>query len=1245
MYNDKDQNKRQEEQNGESSSASSSLQNHQHNTAPSNLTSLFDPPSPSATRKGKKDEDNNGTAAGSSLQSMFAPPPGTTTTDVIFTSEALRTSPPSSSTKSIYSERTDAYAKTPPVSHLKPTLFQEPPIGHHHHHHQNDKTPVSSGSQLNSVILPPLVLPDTTPSSPTSQLSSLFETPVKTNKPVKVEPIASSTTISPLNSLFQPPLPSAKQKGGPRRILNNETTALLSGRDHDSNGYYKSNSRIDEGEEEDEITQSSARDDDPALLLATTSKRKRRIPDCGLGHPPTYAGAVMFLLYHVVFCLAQGSAIIRPHSSRPVLGIMAKMSTLGILVSGPFYILRLGLDIPALYPSVDLFLAPFMAKAAASIDESLAGRYPDGEDYPEEAFFGSFCVLVGIGMFLSGLFLHLGATVKLANLGAFLPYSVLCGFFSAVGVLLWALAFTVDTSGKNWKQVFFSGDSQLILESLIHHAPSLFMGIVMNILGPKNPFFVLLLLFVTWGLFYLVMFLTNTSLTQAQEAEWFWSKEQLVVDHDAIPFRVQPLCGVFAIFNLDDATVDWKAVWDGLDNMVALAFLYLLRSSIHASALKKNVANLVRRVPQKKEEVRGQNPQEDSEAEDDGSAITSKMLHSTVRTGTMLDSVRQTVQQVQWSLADDAKEIPNAVLSTHGPVELDPAIFEREDTATYTEVRAKPTKRTLEEIFVEYGYVLYIVALFGGFGCCPTISTSKTMYAIRADGLAPQLGSILLLLVFFLTDFDVVQYIPKAAFSSLLVLGAVDTLAVWFFDSFTKTLDVTEWLVVPSIVAFSLVIGFLNAVLVGVAISTFVFVGAFFRVGIVKFQATGKEIRSRIERSMEQCIVLNEHGDEMQFLVLQNYLFFGNAAKLCHYIFTMFEDVEMELEESNTDITVPPIPKVLLLDFSLTTGLDTSTVDIFNDIKEKCEENDCKLFLCGLTTRMRKALALGGIKPQAHLSRKMQTVRLFPDMDTGLGKAEDFLISLNAPTVRPGRTSPEISSGLSTKGFQTCLEKIDELHCQNFAESLVNLEPFVEPLELSPGAVLFESDGGVIRDEERGLFFIEVGTLKISRDSSMSLTLNRTRSYGHLGSVGAGSGSTGTISKRHARLQSLARSIGKSRLNADGTSSENFRLARIGPGWVIGTLENASGTQSPGIFTAMTRCRLYHLPFTTLQEIEKTNPLLVLQLYKMLSHLMAKKEEITSEHLSTLHTIMSSHANPKHLSSRMSSSSLSRGPG
>ena len=273
------------------------------------------------------------------------------------------------------------------------------------------------------------------------------------------------------------------------------------------------------------------------------------------------------------------------------------------------------------------------------------------------------------------------------------------------------------------------------------------------------------------------------------------------------------------------------------------------------------------------------------------------------------------------------------------------------------------------------------------------------------------------------------RYIPKTAFSSLLVLGAVDTLVVWFFGAFRKTQDIAEWLVVPLIAAFSLFVGFLNAVFLGIGISMFVFVASFFRVGVVKYSASGLEIRSRIERSVAQSAWLNENGDLCQVIVLQNYLFFGNACTILDYVATMFEEVDVA-QSQRLDFSIPPLPKILVLDLSLVTGMDTSTVDIFGEMLEFCRNNDCKLFFCGLSMRMKKGLDLGGIRPDTG-PRRESSVRFFSDLDTALGRAEDSLIitemngSETPRSFRRVRSSESLDSG---RGFRRALRQIDELH-------------------------------------------------------------------------------------------------------------------------------------------------------------------------------------------------------------------------
>jgi hypothetical protein len=65
---------------------------------------------------------------------------------------------------------------------------------------------------------------------------------------------------------------------------------------------------------------------------------------------------------------------------------------------------------------------------------------------------------------------------------------------------------------------------------------------------------------------------------------------------------------------------------------------------------------------------------------------------------------------------------------------------------------------------------------------------------------------------------------------------------------------------------------------------------------------------------------------------------------------------------------------------------------------------------------------------------------------------------------------------------------------------------------------------------------------------------------------------------------------------------------------------------------AVSHCRIHHLAFDKIEEIEKNNPLLVLRLYKLLSHLMAHQQEITIEQLAALKSIMSSPAHTKPVS-------------
>jgi CRP-like cAMP-binding protein len=133
--------------------------------------------------------------------------------------------------------------------------------------------------------------------------------------------------------------------------------------------------------------------------------------------------------------------------------------------------------------------------------------------------------------------------------------------------------------------------------------------------------------------------------------------------------------------------------------------------------------------------------------------------------------------------------------------------------------------------------------------------------------------------------------------------------------------------------------------------------------------------------------------------------------------------------------------------------------------------------------------------------------------------------------------------------------------------------------------------------------------------------MTRTRSgssgtYNNFDSIGHLKARSGTVARKVAMLKDQKQ-----------YRIQTFRLARIGPGWVIGSHEALSGIQSQGVTVAVDCCRLYYISFLDLKELEKEKPMLILQLYKLLSKLETRQSDVHLGQFATLHNIM---AAPSH---------------
>mmetsp|Transcript_823 Transcript_823/g.994 ORF Transcript_823/g.994 Transcript_823/m.994 type:complete len:224 (+) Transcript_823:1384-2055(+) len=201
----------------------------------------------------------------------------------------------------------------------------------------------------------------------------------------------------------------------------------------------------------------------------------------------------------------------------------------------------------------------------------------------------------------------------------------------------------------------------------------------------------------------------------------------------------------------------------------------------------------------------------------------------------------------------------------------------------------------------------------------------------------------------------------------------------------------------------------------------------------------------------------------------------------------------------------------------------------------------------------------------------------------------------------------------------------------NVEKELRDLKPHTKVVTLDKGQSL--CNGCKDDDDEMcGLYFIEHGIMRVERDSTLTTTrasrsLKKKKNPLSLIYATPRIDSSTSLSDLRTRTPTIGL---ESRLLKQAKSvrgQQNVRLARIGPGFVVGSLGGDHVLQ--GNHCAVTSCRLHLLSYRSIEEIEKNKPRLALELFKMMTQLEAVRHTATINHLASLHNIMVSLAPSK----------------
>jgi sulfate permease, SulP family len=271
------------------------------------------------------------------------------------------------------------------------------------------------------------------------------------------------------------------------------------------------------------------------------------------------------------------------------------------------------------------------------------------------------------------------------------------------------------------------------------------------------------------------------------------------------------------------------------------------------------------------------------------------------------------------------------------------------------------------------GVANLISAAAGGYVSCISLSRTTLNYAAGGRGRISGFVVAAICLALLVTGSGFLSYVPKFVLGGLLLYLGAQLLYTWAIAPATR-LSRLEY---ASLLAIALIIlqwGFIAGVLIGVIIGCATFAVSASRVNTIKFSFDGREYRSSLDRGPDELAILDRHGRQIQGLALQSYLFFGSANLL-------YQHVQSILAETSPC-------RFLLFDFRLVTGLDSSALHSFTQIKQVADKKYARLVFVSLPQHLHTAFERVGVLPANAI--------LAEDLDHALELCEQKLIATYA---------------------------------------------------------------------------------------------------------------------------------------------------------------------------------------------------------------------------------------------------------
>ena len=239
--------------------------------------------------------------------------------------------------------------------------------------------------------------------------------------------------------------------------------------------------------------------------------------------------------------------------------------------------------------------------------------------------------------------------------------------------------------------------------------------------------------------------------------------------------------------------------------------------------------------------------------------------------------------------------------------------------------------------FKLHGVANLLSGVGGGIPGATVASSTLPHIALHANTPVTSIVIVVTFIAFVFLGSEVLQLLPLPATSGFLIAVAVPLISDWLIKS-RKRLQAIEYSMLLLICFTIVIVGFLEAIALGLVLSLVFFVVRLSHVPLIKSQYTIRDRASRTIRSIPEQSIIKVYGSRAQIYQLQGYVFFGSAHSLVN-----------QLKESLTgDLNL----SCVVIDFKGVSGFDLSALDGLRAFIQRANAQDVKTILSSTTAKL-----------------------------------------------------------------------------------------------------------------------------------------------------------------------------------------------------------------------------------------------------------------------------------------------------